>query len=69
MDTVAGDDAVGGPFVFDLEHHAFVGLVGTVEWFCDDPVQAGAFELLEPLLRRLQAIDAIVKQPEAALRG
>ena len=25
MDTVAGDDAVGGPFVFDLEHGAFVG--------------------------------------------
>jgi len=52
VDAVASDDAVGGPFVFDLEHHALVGLVDTVEGFGDDAVQAGAFELLEPLLRQ-----------------
>jgi 2-dehydro-3-deoxyphosphooctonate aldolase (KDO 8-P synthase) len=34
-----------------------------------DAQNALRLDLLEPLLRRLQAIDAIVKQPEAALRG
>ena len=42
---VAGDDAVGGPLVLDLEHHPLVGLVGAVERLGDDPVQPGALEL------------------------
>ena len=53
MDPIARDDAVGGPLVFDFEHHAFVRLVHALEGFCNHAVQAGAFELLEPLLRQV----------------
>ena len=49
MNAVARDDAVGCPFVLDLEHDALVGLIGALEGFCDYPIQPGAFELLEPL--------------------
>ena len=49
---VAGDHAVGGALVLDLEHHPLVRLVGAVERLGDDAVQPGALELGEPALRR-----------------
>ena len=48
VDPVAGDDAVGGALVLDLEHEALVGLVGDVDRLGDDPVEPGALELGEP---------------------
>ena len=49
--AVAGDHAVGGALVLDLEHGPLVGLVGAVQRLGDDAVEAGALELLEPVLR------------------
>jgi hypothetical protein len=37
--------------VLDLEHRAFSRLVGSRVEFCDDAVEAGAFELLQPATR------------------
>ena len=48
---VAGDHAVGGPRVLDLEHDALVGLVGDRQRLGDHSVEAGALELGEPSLR------------------
>jgi hypothetical protein len=45
---VAGDDAVGGAHVLDLEHHPLVRLVRQVERLGDDAVESGALELVEP---------------------
>ena len=45
----AGDDAVAVALMLDLEHGAFVGLVGSVEELGHDAVEAGAFEALEPV--------------------
>src|SRR5262245_50322205 len=46
----AGDHAVGGSRVLDLEHRALARLIGAVLRFCDHAVEPGSFELLEPLL-------------------
>src|ERR1044071_1209522 len=47
----AGDDAVSGPLVLDLEHRAFARLVSSVERFGDDAVEPGPLEALEPTAR------------------
>ena len=52
VQPVAGDDAVRGALVLDLEHHPLVRLVGAVERLGDHPVEPGAFELVEPLPRQ-----------------
>jgi hypothetical protein len=49
----AGDDAVGGALVLDLEHQALVGDVGEVAALGDHPVEAGALEAGEPVGRDL----------------
>ena len=49
--AVPGDHAVRGPLVLDLEHDALVRLVGDRQRLGDDPVEAGALELVEPSLR------------------
>ena len=43
--AVAGDHAVGGAGVLDLEHGPLVGLVGAGQGFGHDAVESGAFEL------------------------
>ena len=45
----AGDDAVGGPLVLDLEHRPLARLVGSIESLRDDAVETGALEPLEPV--------------------
>ena len=50
VQPVAGDDAVGGALVLDLEHGPLVRLVGAVERLRDHAVETGALELVEPLL-------------------
>ena len=45
----AGDDAVGGARVLDLDHRALAGLVRAVSRLRDDAVEAGAFEAREPV--------------------
>ncbi len=52
--AVAGDDAVGGPLVLDLEHDALVRLIGDRQRLGDHPVEPGALELVEPALRGRQ---------------
>jgi hypothetical protein len=47
---IAGDHAVRGALVLDLEHHPLVRLVGAGKRLGDHPVQPGPFELGEPLL-------------------
>ena len=48
----AGDHAVGGALVLDLEHRPLAGLVRRVEPLGDDAVEPGALEPLEPVRRR-----------------
>ena len=48
----AGDDAVGGARVLDLDHRALARLVGGVDRLGDHAVEAGALEALEPLGRQ-----------------
>ena len=50
--AVARQDAVRSAFVLDLEHDALVRLVAAVQGLGHNPVEAGSFELVEPLLRR-----------------
>src|SRR4051812_22595790 len=45
VDPVAGDHAVGGPLVLDLEHRPLVRLVGAVQRLRHHPVQTRALEL------------------------
>ena len=45
----AGDDAVGGALVLDLEHRPLARLVRRVEPLGDHAVEAGALEPLEPV--------------------
>ena len=45
----AGDDAVGGARVLDLDHRALAGLVGAVGRLHDHAVEPRAFELRQPL--------------------
>ena len=45
----AGDDAVRGALVLDLEHRPLAWLVGRVEPLRDDPVETGALEPVEPV--------------------
>ena len=47
----AGDHAVGGARVLDLEHRALARLVRRVGRFGDDAVEPGAFEALQPVTR------------------
>ncbi len=47
----AGDDAVGGARVLDLQHRPLARLVGRGERLGDDAVEAGAFELAQPRRR------------------
>ena len=49
MPAEAGDHAVGGALVLDLDHGPLVLAVGAVEALGDDAVQAGAFEAVEPI--------------------
>jgi hypothetical protein len=44
----AGDDAVGGASVLDLQHRPLARLVRRVERLGDDAVEAGALELAQP---------------------
>ena len=48
MQPVAGEDTVGGAFMFDLGHHPLVGLVAQVKTLGDQPIQPGTLELIEP---------------------
>ena len=45
----AGDDAVGGALVLDLQHRPLARLVLLVELLRDDAVEAGALEPVEPV--------------------
>ena len=45
----SGNDAVAIALVLDFEHDALVGLIGEIDGFGDDAVEAGAFEALEPV--------------------
>lgn len=51
VETETCDDDVGRTLVFDLEHEAGIGPVAEIERFGDHPVEPGALEPLEPLLR------------------
>ena len=51
----AGEHAVGGALVLDLEHHPLVLLVDAVERLGDHAVEAGALELGEPALRLVRS--------------
>jgi hypothetical protein len=46
--SIAGDDAVSGPLMLDLEHDPLVRLIGNRQGFGDHPVQTGSLELLGP---------------------
>ena len=45
----AGDGAVGGALVLDLDHRPLAGLVRAIEPLGDDAVEAGALEPVEPV--------------------
>ena len=45
----AGDDAVAVALVFDFEHHALVGLVGSRRRLGDDAVETRALEATKPV--------------------
>src|SRR3989442_10412863 len=47
----AGDHAVGGARVFDLDHRALAGAVGRVQTLRHDAVEPGPLEATEPVLR------------------
>ncbi len=47
--AVAGHDHIGGAGVFHLELDPLVGLVGAIEWLCDQTVETGTFEGDEPV--------------------
>src|SRR5207249_5846772 len=47
----AGNDTVALAFVFDLEHHALVGLVGPRNRLGDDAVETSALEATKPVSR------------------
>lgn len=51
VEAVARHHTVGGPLVLDLVHGAGVRTVRQIERLGDDPVEARALVLLEPLLR------------------
>ena len=50
MHPVAGDHAIGGALVLDLEHRALVGFVATTERLGHDAVETSTFEVMEPPL-------------------
>ena len=50
VDAVAGDHAVGGALMLDLDQRALVGRVRVAQPLGDHAVEAGALELGEPAL-------------------
>ena len=50
MPPEARNHAVAIALVLDLEHHAFVGLVGSVSRFRDYAVEARPFEAAKPII-------------------
>jgi hypothetical protein len=44
-----GDDAFGRALVLDLQHRPLARLIGRIESLCDDTVESGTLESVEPV--------------------